>query len=84
MHRYTVAGVPDPGCWSRRPEAPLKHDSLGCRLAYSAQEHGWSAGAFHGRVDTYGAALVLGRTAGALYLAATTPEAGLVGVLPDS
>ncbi|KAK9823378.1 hypothetical protein WJX72_002360 [[Myrmecia] bisecta] len=34
------------------------------RLAYSADQHGWTAAAFHERVDTFGAAVVLARTEG--------------------
>lgn len=32
------------------------------RCCYSATENGWSAAAFHERVDGYGAALVVART----------------------
>jgi hypothetical protein len=36
---------------SQQPAAPL------CRLAYSANENGWSAAAFHAAVNTFGAAV---------------------------
>ena len=49
-----------------------------CRLTFSAKEHGWSAAAFHGRVDTYGAAVVLGRTAGGAVFGAYNPR-GWIG-----
>jgi hypothetical protein len=37
------------------------------RLAYDANRDGWSAQAFHAGVDTYGAAVVVARTAGAIF-----------------
>lgn len=49
-----------------------------CRLAYSADEHGWSAAAFHGQVDTYGAAVVLARTAGGAVFGGYNPR-GWIG-----
>ena len=49
-----------------------------CRLAYSADEHGWSAGAFHAQVDTFGAALVLGTTAGGAVFGGYNPR-GWIG-----
>ena len=49
-----------------------------CRMAYSANEHGWSAGAFHAQVDTFGAAVVLGSTAGGAVFGAYNPR-GWIG-----
>lgn len=49
-----------------------------CRLTYSAEEHGWSAAAFHGQVDTFGAAVVLGRTAGGAVFGGYNPR-GWIG-----
>lgn len=37
------------------------------RLAYDADRDGWSAASFHDKVNTYGAAVLLGRTAGAVF-----------------
>jgi hypothetical protein len=52
-------------------------------LAYSAEEHGWSAEAFHGRVNTYGAALVLGRTAGGAIFGGYNPRGWIGGCFPS-
>ena len=67
------------------PPTPLVNDwtqahqaERGCRLTYSAEEHGWSAAAFHGQVDTYGAAVLLGRTAGGAVFGAYNPR-GWIG-----
>ena len=49
-----------------------------CRMAYSADEHGWSAGAFHAQVDTFGAAVVLGTSAGGAVFGAYNPR-GWIG-----
>ena len=51
-----------------------------CRMAYSADEHGWSAEAFHAQVDTYGAAVVLGTSAGGSVFGAYNPR-GWIGEL---
>ncbi len=47
-------------------------------MAFSADEHGWSAGAFHAQVDTFGAAVVLGTTAGGATFGAYNPR-GWIG-----
>ncbi len=45
------------------PSSPARHAERGalllrvCRLAYDADRDGWSAEAFHGAVDTFGAAV---------------------------
>ena len=49
-----------------------------CRMAYSADEHGWSAGAFHAQVDTFGAAVVLATSAGGAVFGAYNPR-GWIG-----
>lgn len=48
------------------------------RLAYDAERDGWSAEAFHGRVDTYGAAVVVARTAGGAVCGGYNPN-GWIG-----
>ncbi len=45
----------------------------------SADEHGWSAGAFHAQVDTFGAAVVLGTTAGGAALWGLQSSRGWIG-----
>ena len=44
------------------------------RLAYDADEHGWSAGAFHGKVNTFGAAVVIGETQGGAVVGGYNPS----------
>eukprot|EP00887_Chlorella_sp_A99_P003164 scaffold9.g3164.t1 len=48
------------------------------RLAYDAGAHGWSAAAFHARVDGFGAALVVAETAGGAVVGGYNPR-GWVG-----
>ena len=42
--------------------ARTRLEKLPLRLTYDAQQHGWSAEAFHEQCNTYGAAVVLART----------------------
>jgi hypothetical protein len=49
-----------PVCLHTNTGTQLEDEALRC--CYSAVEDGWSAAAFHERVDGYGAALVVGRT----------------------
>lgn len=49
----------------------LEDEALRC--AYSATEDGWSAAAFHDRVDGYGAALVVARTQGGAVVGGYNP-----------
>lgn len=42
--------------------AQTQLESAPLRMAYDADRDGWTAAAFHGRVDTFGAALVLAQT----------------------
>lgn len=44
------------------------------RLAYDAGAHGWSAAAFHARVDGFGAALVVAETAGGAVVGGYNPR----------
>lgn len=43
------------------------------RLAYDADQHGWNADAFHSKIDTYGAALVIAQTTGGAVLGGYNP-----------
>lgn len=43
--------------------AQTRLQKLPLRLAYSAEEHGWSSSAFHDHVNTYGAAVIIAQTA---------------------
>jgi hypothetical protein len=44
------------------------------RLAYDADEHGWSAAAFHAQVATYGAAVVIAQTQGDAIIGGYNPS----------
>ena len=81
----TQADVLRRGAWLSFHQSPQINDCTqahqamcGRRLTYSAEEHGWSAAAFHAQVDTYGAAVVLGRTAGGAVFGAYNPR-GWIG-----
>ena len=69
----STSSVEDLTYWETHQQA-----MCGRRLTYSAEEHGWSAAAFHGQVDTFGAAVVLGRTAGGAVFGAYNPR-GWIG-----
>ena len=49
-----------------------------CSLAYDAERDGWSAESFHTKVDTFGAAVVLARTAGGALCGGYNPR-GWIG-----
>ena len=69
----STSSVEDLTYWETHQQA-----MCGRRLTYSAEEHGWSAAAFHGQVDTFGAAVVLGRTAGGAVFGGYNPR-GWIG-----
>ncbi|CAL8463201.1 g2735 [Coccomyxa elongata] len=52
------------------------------RLAYSAEKDGWNARAFHAAVNAYGAAVVLGKTAGGAIFGGYNPR-GWIGLGED-
>ena len=57
-------------------------EKLPLELAYDADRDGWSAEAFHAKVDTRGAALVVARTAGGAVVGGFNPR-GWVGLGED-
>lgn len=59
---------------SSRTGTQLESEALRC--AFSATEDGWDARAFHDRVDGYGAALVVCRTAGGAVCGGYNPVSG--------
>jgi hypothetical protein len=58
-------------------------ESTNLRLAYSAERDGWSAAAFHERVNTFGAGIVVLRTAGGALIGGYNPR-GWIGLGEDS
>ena len=48
------------------------------RLAYNAEEHGWSVDAFHERVNTFGAGLLVAKTVGGTVCGGYNPR-GWIG-----
>jgi TLD len=52
------------------------------RLAYSADRDGWSAQAFHDKVNTFGAGIVVARTAGGAIIGGYNPR-GWIGLGED-
>jgi hypothetical protein len=61
LHTHTHTHTPP-----RLTGTQLEEEALRC--AYSATEDGWSAAAFHERVDGYGAALAVARTQVCVYV----------------
>jgi len=62
--------------------AKTRLEKKGLRLAYDAEEHGWSPAAFHDRCDGYGAAVVLARSNGGAVLGGFNPQ-GWIGLSED-
>lgn len=62
MWAEPVAGDAEDVAVLRPLLAQTQLESVPLRLAYDADRDGWSAAAFHSRVDTFGAALVLAQT----------------------
>lgn len=62
--------------------AKTRLEKKSLRLAYNAEEHGWTPQAFHDRCDGYGAAVVLARSVGGAVLGAYNPQ-GWIGLCED-
>ena len=64
----------------RRPLlAKTQLEASALRLAYDAAQQGWSADAFHGAVNTFGAGLVVARSAGGAVFGGYNPK-GWIGL----
>lgn len=48
--------------------------ALPLRCAYDANKHGWTASAFHERVNTFGAAVVVAKTEGGAVIGGYNPS----------